>query len=126
VVAWVRANTLHLGCRSPFAITKAEGRPLTKADLARDMFDGYRGNACRAWNQAAALGLVFENERGFLCLSGRVELPPGKKRRKSKPLLSVETALPRYLIEAIGTLAEEKQDQCKTAFIANEHWRAAP
>lgn len=123
VVAWVRSKTIRLGHRSPWAVTPNATRPLTKADLARDCFSGNRGNAVTAWTRAEQVGLVFVNEKGFLCLNGAVPMPP-KRRTKGEPEVSAQTPLPRYLIEKIRSLPEASRNSAEAHFKAIIAYRA--
>ena len=119
VLAWVRVHTIGQGYRSPFAVAKTGGRPLTKADLARHCFQGDRGHACRAWSLAEDSGLVKTDQNGRLCLCGHVK-PAQNGEETAKNVLPVQAALPAYLIEKIRSLSQGDQ-KAITAELTEAH-----
>jgi hypothetical protein len=116
VVAWVRSKTLRKGHRSPFAVAENGTRPLTKADMAREIFAGNRAHACRAWDRAAASGIVYLDANKFLCLNGGVQMPAKTRRRKDEPVVPVQVSLPRYLVEKINSLPDDLRREAEADY----------
>lgn len=114
ILAYMRAHTIGLGCRSPYALAKNGTRPLTKADIARDCFNGDRGNAGRAWDAAEALGLVKCDEKGLLWLCGDVK--PLSTKKPCGKVSSVQTTLSPYVIEQIESLPPKSREAAYADF----------